>query len=73
MVWTILKGWAIALNQIVVSRNKLKEVILTEGDSVLLYRQPKEDEKFVENNCYFFAKFQKSRSGNDHTPNGSGS
>lgn len=31
-----LKGWAIALNQIVVSRNKLKEVILTEGDSVLL-------------------------------------
>ena len=30
------KGWAIALNQIVVSRNKLKEVILTEGDSVLL-------------------------------------
>lgn len=30
------KGWAIALNQIVVSRNKLKEVVLTEGDSVLL-------------------------------------
>ena len=30
------KGWAISLNQIVVSRNKLKEVILTEGDSVLL-------------------------------------